>query len=342
MSPCIPTPFWPAPSVEQTHHIAAMKDPITRNLKITQAYHDLKIGLTATLGSEDVSWCAFATWASKTAGRFIRCETLARAARDLLGRVPALGRAASSRLLSTVAGIAAEIAGHVAEGNHLVFAEMAPLYAEWIARFSRGPRGDGTDLRAFLGRLRPGPVERGGQDLLVEAFTFYHQAMLEQDRKARAERILLANLLVGLHEQTRLQGPIAGAMNAPLRHSPLCALIEDRWRALITRRLMTLELPSVRLDLGEDLPPWSAESDFPSELRRITHPRLRALLGDLDLTPDTVAGSGARDWSSLRDRMNFVVDFFRTRQNDTLLYDQPFSFLQAAAIAEERVPHGSL
>jgi hypothetical protein len=336
-----PIHLWPAPSVEQTHRIAAMRDPVIRNLKITQAYHDLKIALTRVLGGENVSWCAYATWASKGAGKAIRGEHLLGAVREFLSNRPALERLASrAGLLSFLAGISAEVTEHIAEGNHLVFAEMAPLYADWVARFSHAPAGDRAELRSFLEQLRPGPVERGGQDMLIEAFTHYHEAMLAPEPKARAELILLANLLVGHHEQTRLQGPIARAMNAPLPRGRLCALIEEPWRALLTRRIMTIELPSVTLDLGEDLPPWSLRSDFPRDLREVTHPRLRGLLDELDLTPNTVAGSAARDWASLRDRMNFVVDFFRTRQQDRLLYDQPFTFLQVAAIAEDRVPHG--
>ena len=362
----------PAPTVEETHRIADMKDAVVRNLRITQAYHDLKIGLSRVLGSENVSWCAYATWASKTAGRFIRGEHLPRAVSEIADRIPALQRVISrSGLRSVVADVHAEICAHVAEGNHLVFAEMAPLYAEWIARFDRGGgRIDASELRSFLRQLAPGPVERGGQDKLVEAFTCYHQAMTARDAKARAELILLANLLVGHHEQTRLQGPIEGAMNAPLLHSPLRGLaggdadrrgggpavprvlapffgrlsreIEGRWRELLTRELMTLELPSVSLCLGEDLPPWSVRREFPDDLRRVGHPRLVALLAELDLTPDTVVGSGARDWASLRDRMNFVVDFFRTRQQDHLLYERPFTRMQAVAIAEDRIPHGAL
>ena len=45
----------------------------------------------------------------------------------------------------------------------------------------------------------------------------------------------------------------------------------------------------------------------------------------LDRTPDSVLGSGARDWTELADRMNFIVDLFRTRQFDEHLFASPFS-----------------
>jgi hypothetical protein len=67
-----------------------------------------------------------------------------------------------------------------------------------------------------------------------------------------------------------------------------------------------------------------------------------ALMAGLDRTPDDTAGSAARDWGSLEDRMNLIVDLFRTRQQDRLLYDQPFTFLQVDALQQGRVPHGRL
>jgi len=40
--------------------------------------------------------------------------------------------------------------------------------------------------------------------------------------------------------------------------------------------------------------------------------------------------------------MNLIVDLFRTRQQDRLLYDQPFTFLLVDALQQGRVPHGRL
>jgi len=51
-------------------------EPVLRNLKITQAYFDLSQAIAQRLGDINANWCNFATWASKTAGRFIRMEDL--------------------------------------------------------------------------------------------------------------------------------------------------------------------------------------------------------------------------------------------------------------------------
>lgn len=52
--------------------ISVSGNPNLRNLKITLCYSELSCAIAAVVGSENVNWCNFATWASKTAGRFIR------------------------------------------------------------------------------------------------------------------------------------------------------------------------------------------------------------------------------------------------------------------------------
>ncbi len=381
--------FWPVPTQEEIAGIAAMTDPVLRNLHITQTYHVLTIALTDLLGEEDVSWCAHATWASKTAGFFIRKEVVPGLIRDILERADAMTRSMSALpgplagawaapfglqavLSRAVQQIADEIARQVARGNQLVFEELAPLYAAMLEQFSGSERYEQATLDRFLSRLSRGPVSREGQDLLIRAFTHYYEAMFEQDAKARAERIFLANALVGYHEQTRLQGPIIGALHAPLRQvfldelvehmgvpsarranplhemslrgafGPMASRLERLWRELSTRALMRHELPDVALRLGEDIPALNAERDFPPTLARVEHPELVSLMASLDRTPNDTAGSAARDWGDLGDRMNLIVDLFRTRQQDRVLYDQPFTFMQVEALRQGRVPHGRL
>lgn len=381
--------LWPVPSLEQIAAIVRMTDPVLRNLHITQTYHVLTIALTDLLGEENVAWCAHATWASKTAGFFIRKEVVPGLIRDLLERADALTRGMGGLpgeflgawaapfglqmvLTRAIHQITDEVARQTARGNLLVFEELAPLYVAMIDHFSGSERYEQATLDRFLALLSRGPVSREGQDLLIRAFTHYYEAMFEQEPKVRAERIFLANALVGYHEQTRLQGPIVGALHAPLRQvfldevvefmgvpsarrgnplqemslrgvfGPLAARLERLWRELSTRALMRIELPDVTLRLGEDIPALNAERDFPPSLARVEHPELVTLMGTLDRTQNDTAGSAARDWGDLGDRMNLIVDLFRTRQQDRVLYDQPFTFMQVEALRQGRVPHGRL
>jgi hypothetical protein len=81
---------------------------------------------------------------------------------------------------------------------------------------------------------------------------------------------------------------------------------------------------------------------FPEDLRRVSHPELRAVLARFDRSPNTTRGSAAADWGDYGDRMNYVVDLFRSRQQARELVSPPFEPRQAAAIRAGYVPTGPL
>src|SRR6185436_8101391 len=103
----------------------------------------------------------------------------------------------------------------VAAGNLKVFAEIGREFARFMAMVPVDAREDSPEFLAFAAGLRPGPPP-DGQDYLREAFAHYQQQRREADVGARAAWILLANLKIGLHEQTRLQPEIAAAVDAPI------------------------------------------------------------------------------------------------------------------------------
>jgi hypothetical protein len=386
------TQKWPPPTEQEAVAIAALADGGQRNLQITQGYHDLAIALASVLGAENVSWCAYATWASKTAGVFIRQENVdalirrylddaeyiqdelrgLRRALRWIGRESVLSQLLLIQVLHTATD---QVSAYVAAGNVKVYAELAPLYRRFLDRLGHTPTYDEQALAEFQATLAPGSTADGGQDLLRTAFSRYYQARFEPDPKAKAELMLLANVLAGFHEQTRLQDAIAGSMNAPLdeeveqvmlarvgavlataapalvgqvlgwlwrnRLRRLAVRMADDWRRITTQALMNLELPNETLYLGRDVPPTPAGA-FPPALATAENPELAALLAQVDRTPDRLAGSAARDWSSLADRMNFIADFFRSRQQEMALYAQPFTDEQVAAIRRGGRPNGRL
>ena len=105
---------------------------------------------------------------------------------------------------------------------------------------------------------------------------------------------------------------------------------------------MTLELPNLSVDLGEDVPPMHNGEMFPRALRTLTDPDLQQLIEQLDRTPNTTKGSAAVNWTAIGDRMNYVTDLFRSRQQDLSLYRAPFSIGQVAAIRQGDIPGGPL
>jgi len=359
--------------------IAALAEPVLRNLLITQRYHDLSQDLAGVLGRDDANWATFATWASKTAGQSIREEDVppeltqflrTEAALDarferFYRRMGPLGRLLPKLDPFEVSrAILKEVATQIAEGNLRVYAELAPLFAEF-ALFADETRRSEAALEAFLGKLTRGGADGGGQEALKVAFQSYFRAATRSEGAERAELVLLGNVMIGLHEQTRLQDNIAGALNAPFSeavyvrfgaagpaflHPLLRALIRggvrlfargllDDWRRLATRFLMKLATPGgEEIPLGQDLPKGS----FDPLLARLENPELISLLERYDANLTTTAGSAAIDWTVLGDRMRFIADLFRLNQRDPSWFDQPFQDGQRAQIEAGRLPAGKL
>ena len=108
-------------------------------------------------------------------------------------------------------------------------------------------------------------------------------------------------------------------------------------RVAVTEKLTTLALPEETLRLGQDL-----RGPTPEHLRILADGDLVALLATIDPAPDTTQGSGATDWASLPQRMHFIADLFRTRQEVASLLGPPFSLEQTLAIKANQRPAGRL
>jgi hypothetical protein len=205
-----------------------MRDPVLRNLEISQCYSLLASAAAARTG-EGANWCTYATWASRQAGRTIRGEDMIERLRLRLGKrrwllhpVATLWRRllrrglfqGESRLGRLTAALhtpfdAFERASDaVARGNLKVFEEIGLEFARHLNETSTAPA-----LERFLASLRRGdPPE--GQRYLLQAFQRYVRLEHEDDPKVRTELAFLANLEIGFHEQSRLQPEIREALDA--------------------------------------------------------------------------------------------------------------------------------
>ena len=218
---------------EDIDRVVAVADPIIRNLRITQAYHELSAAAAVHIGPI-ANWCTYATWASKQAGRTIRKEDLQRAAEAAFRSSPDAERAASQ--VTTEAGrfgasvpLDAPLASvweildpaaafdrasvAVARGNLRVFEEIGRAFAWFEVDCGAATTAGGEGLARFTERLRPGEPPTG-QRYLRQAFAHYDRARFETDPIVRAQLVLLANLEVGFHEQVRLQPEITEALDA--------------------------------------------------------------------------------------------------------------------------------
>ena len=224
-----------APTVTDVDRIAALDDPLIRNLQITQCYFELSTAVVEQTGAA-ANWCTFATWASKQAGQTIRMEDMSQALTRALTRPTALNDLSPGQAVTPGQESAQAEAQQVeqslwqvldpsapferasdavARGNRKVFAEIGRVFAAFVADCLSDGSYDAAKIAAFCASLRPGPPP-DGQEILRHAFASYYTALFEPDAKARAEQIYYANLAIGLHEQTRLQPEIVAALDAPV------------------------------------------------------------------------------------------------------------------------------
>ena len=380
------------PTVSDIDTIGAIGDPVIRNLRITQCYHELALAVAERV-APGANWCTFATWASRQAGQTIRGEDFTRAAEDVLGSHDVAqviteiirlsirtGRALTHATILEALRRAVDpeaalrrAADAVAIGNRKVFVEIGREFARWRGTAAAAGAPDAAATAAFADGLRGGEPP-DGQRLLREAFAAYGDACRAPNDAQRATLLLLGNLLIGLHEQTRLQPEIHASLDAAIdadavrsallplvmpgawlrtrawiarvtgRPMPadvaidaLVKAVRRRLRLVITDLLMTLRLPGVVLHLGRDV-----SGEFPPELRVIEYAPLRTLLASIDPTSDSTAESGAVDWANLRERLHYIADLFRCWHGRPELFAAPFTPGQVTAMREGRRPDGSL
>ncbi len=383
------------PTVEDVLRIAGISDSVIRNLNITQGYYELSQAMSKYTDGNP-NWCTFAVWASKQAGQSIRKEDLVRTFEqlfhnsteitlllnalsqhsDVIKNLPEV-KAISSFIIKMLNpdAVFTRSAKAVAEGNKIVFSEIGGEFARFLFTFKNENDFTEENISKFCAAFKPGNPQ-DGQQMLKDAFTSYFEARKQPDEKVKAEMILYSNLLIGYHEQTRLQPQIVEALNAAFanedelrskllkellpgfwlriryyiskilqRKMPLdeaidqlLNLVKQKVREVITDCMMTLFIPVNKLlKLGEDL-----KEKFPERLAHISTPTLNALLSKIDPTPDSVKESGAKDWGDLSDRIHFIADLFRAYFEHPQLYNQPFTDEQVMVLKESRRPDGKL
>jgi hypothetical protein len=366
-----------APSVGDIQRIVAIASPVVRNLEITYCYSRLAAACT-TRNGEGANWCTYATWASRQAGRTIRgedmLENLGRRlgeSRWVLHPIATLWRRLLRRGLfqreTRIGRLMAELhtpfdaferaSDAVARGNLKVFEEIGLQFARYLHDCP-------PDLRAG------DPPD--GQRLLSQAFARYERLRCERDPKRRAELGLLANLEIGLHEQTRLQPEILEALDAasateldlgrrlleallpsatqwwPAVRRPAAATIGILARAIqraasklareaITDSFMVLALPGRVLALGTHL-----SDAYPDALVEPADPELNELLARFEPVAPTPDDCGARDWSDFHQRMHYIVHLFRAFQLYEQLAQPPFNQDQVASFSRGDIPEGEL
>ncbi|HEY5384076.1 MAG TPA: hypothetical protein VIJ56_02500, partial [Acidimicrobiales bacterium] len=121
----------------------------------------------------------------------------------------------------------------------------------------------------------------------------------------------------------------------------LCSVLDEAWDTALTESIMRLVTPGEIFDLRQNIPPLP-EGIFPLRLRALSETPAEASYSQWDKTAGTGTPSGAHDWAELDERMNFIVNLFRSRQQDATLFEPPFSPAQLALLQQGQLPPGPL
>ncbi|HUJ66547.1 MAG TPA: hypothetical protein VLX59_13465 [Acidimicrobiales bacterium] len=344
--------------------VSELEDPCLRNLWITQTYHELGVRMSARGLGPDATWALFAVWASKAAGRMIRGEELPAILRSKIEDNPVLHHQRDelnrrwrwpnllhlthelhlNHVADVIEAVAHDVSLKLADGNRLVFVELAPVFEALI-------RGEHPEVTAELRQ----PV------------LDYEQALREPDPAKRSVQVLRANVAAVAHEQQRLQSYIAGAVDAPvdeavrdavndhiarvvpgwaLKHvaGPAARVLSKElvgvWQDSATALLMRLVTADEDLDLHRTLP--APPGGGPLFAPPLSTSEAAGALGEWDHTHGRGSPCGADDWVSLQQRMGYIVNLFRSRQRRASLAEPPFTPDQLAEMAKGRLPAGPL
>jgi hypothetical protein len=343
----------------------ATEDPVLSNVRITLAHQALATQLQALTGADaGANFHAWAVWGSKKAGVTIRQEDLDAALTNAT-QVSALcgalsGVVAASVVLASLLAIApvsllggalllvgaalgagcgalvgraiarssrSRAAVLVLAGNRLVLDDIGRVTAAFVARFPQAPiAADALDV--FLDTLKPGPPERGGQDLLREAFRHYATAANADTPGQKVEHAYFANCLAILNEHIKLQPYIDGSL--PFIVSKC-----------VTERMLTFEIGARSLAVAVDVPPLDGVA-FPEALTTLKLPGLTEFFAKWSRAKSELVGSKAGNWARLGDRMGYIVNLFRCYHQDAGLFMAPYDDAQIAAAGRGEVPPGKL
>jgi hypothetical protein len=339
-----------------------------RNRRITLAYSDLSCHLAALLagdGPPQANWCTFATWSSKTIGTWIEKDP-APPPRPSPWWLPG---AVAERFGEAVQWLVTRDNGatyrSLAAGNRYVFLEIGlavACFLETFADLDPDPERRERQWHDYWSKVRRILRELGDLDpswMLTEAppaaelglgLRKYFEALTTDDPCERAQLVLAGNLAVGAYEQRRVDGYVTvslalftrPAMRRLIRRRFGLERAWYRWPSAMWARLMTrflvLSTPDQDLAVCHALPRPPGDCPmFPDDLDLVGDPTLQALLTRYDLSEGRAKGRRVRDWTSYDDRMSYIANLFRSRQQHAPLFTPPFPPDVTKALLEGRL-----
>jgi hypothetical protein len=247
----------------------------------------------------------------------------------------------------------------LAIGNHLVFHEIAYAVAQFLDWYEAAPTSNLPTWRAHRESIVAAPATDLFQECdvawLRDGIESYFLAINTTDPAAQARLVLRGNVMLAVYEQWRLQPIVQIALDPVAKHLvkfrgtnlhedaaeprailrrrgtpfalthqwPVNQWLADSYASLLTRYVMAWEGPVRGLDgslfLGRGVPEVEGEPRFPDALVDASDPNL-LVVQTFDHSNGSASGRVAHNWARFNDRMNFIVNLFRSEQNSEKLF----------------------
>jgi hypothetical protein len=189
------------------------------------------------------------------------------------------------------------------------------------AAFTSPERREGSEERSradliFEATLRIAAVE---QVILDEAVTM----VVDQLPRHVAEQAE-GRLATFAERSLRVPRRIA-QVNASKRLTGLSVMARDLWARVMTDQIMVVAFPGETVRIGRDIRLRDWRKPFYAKDLEVLSSGAQALFDQFDRSLGDGRGAGAGDWRRYDDRMNFVSNLLRSRQQDASLFWQPFT-----------------
>jgi ER-bound oxygenase mpaB/B'/Rubber oxygenase, catalytic domain len=341
--------------VADVEEICQLRDDVYRNRWITFAYWDISQQLRKLVG-DNASWCTFSTWSSRTIGENLRLDKATRRIEELIyDEQTSISRRDHPWVLRLQYRMTTRDNGDaqlaLAMGNRLIFHEIGYAVIQLLDWVQKSPR---FDLGAWQTHRTREVKSYPANDLFPKAdieqlwrgLDCLYQASNARNDVDKAELVLRGNVLLAAYEQKRADqllkialDPRPGDLVRAVQADPhlrqlslgnaktpwLRRALAAAFGAAMTRWVMALDVPffawtirPVRLGYGIPRPPVGTRY-YPPALETL-RPDLAALLEKYDQSGGKPERCAAQNWRCFDDRMNFIVNLFRTGQQDMNLY----------------------
>ena len=245
----------------------------------------------------------------------------------------------------------------LALGNRLVFHEVGWTMVEFLNWIKQHPKPDDDAFARYKRKIQPTKetdfFRACYPDWLRSGIEAYYKAWHENEPETKAQYILRGNILIGAYEQWRVDSffevaldfnpgalikdiridhhedvpqRLVGVRHAgtrkALRHQwAMIDWMADAYAAFLTRFILTWDAPlfgakPTALRLGADVPRGRRAAIKDYDLKDLG-PEVKSLFETFDRS-NGLKGSGARNWRRFSDRMSFIVNLFRTQQQNLI------------------------